>query len=216
MSALIGRMRVGLEGTHTVDLGASRALSPYWQLSARYDAGDGHNGAGLEVATGVRYATSRIEALVEGRWLAVRSGEAYEEFGATASLEFKPRSDGLGMAAVCATELGHTGWWCAIIVARAIMARPHRAAERSTAGLWSTDARIGYTLALPGVAAHLTPFGQFNLAGESSVRARTGIRLDRGDGQRSRMGIEAGLGLVEPPSGGGIDGAIDLSIEARF
>ena len=218
LSASVGRMRVGIEGEHTIDLGASRSLSPYWQLSARYDAGDGHTGGGVELAGGVRYATARIEAQVLGRWLAVRSGAEYQELGASVSLEFKPRSDGMGLTASLLQSWGTPGGGAQSMWREQALWGAHAAAvdHRVADHLWSTDTRVGYALALPGTAGRLTPFGEFNLAGESSVRSRTGVRLDRGDQQRSHMGFEVGLGLVERPLGGGGDCAIDVSIEARF
>lgn len=217
LSASVGRLRVGIEGEHTLHLGALHALSPYWQLNARYDSGDGHTGGGLELAGGVRFATPRIEVQVQGRWLAVNSDAPYEEFGASASLQFRPRSDGMGFTASLQQNWGTPGrgpqsMWRAQALRTTYVAH----ADRPALDPWSTDARVGYALALPGTAGRLTPFSEFKLAGNSSVRGRTGVRLDRGDYQRSQMGLEVGLGLAERPFGDGAAGTFDVSIDARF
>ena len=217
LSASVGRMRVGVKGEHTLHLGASHELSPYWQLSARYDAGDGHTGGGVEMAGGVRYASARIEVHVQGRWLAVRSDAQYEEFGAGASLEFRPRSDGMGFTASLQQNWGMPGRGTQSMWREQALRTVYAAqADRPAVNPWSTDARVGYALALPGTAGRLTPFGEFRLAGESSVRGRAGVRLDRGGHQRSQMGLEVGLGLSDRSLVGGAAGTIDVSIEARF
>ena len=215
LSASVGRMRVGVEGEHTLALGEAGSLRPYWQMTGRYDAGDGRNGAGVELAGGVRYETPRIEAQVQGRWLAVRSGNAYEEFGASVSLEFTPRSDGLGLSGSLQQNWGNSGGGAQSMWREQALRAAYGKADRRAVDLWSTDARVGYAIALPGTAGHMTPFGEFRLAGESSVRTRAGVRLERGVAQRSHLGLEIGLGLVERAPGRTAT-AIDISFEARF
>ena len=184
-------------------------------MTGRYDAGDGHTGAGLELAGGLRYANPRIEVQVKGRWLAVRSGDAYEEFGASASLEFTPRLDGLGLSGTLQQNWGDSGGGAQSMWREQALRATYGNADRRMADLWSTDARVNYVIALPGTAGSLTPFGEFRLAGESPVRARAGVKLERGVAQRSHLGLEIGLGLVErtPHS---TATRIDISFESRF
>ena len=218
LTSTVHRTRLGVEGEHAFSLGVHGSLRPFWQVNARYDGGDGHTGGGVELAAGLRYGSDRFEAQVQARWLAVQSGEAYEEFGGSASLEFKPRQDGLGLAASVsqswgAADTGSQSMWReqAMWAAYGVDGR-RRPADHET---WSTDGRIGYALALPGTAGLLTPFGEFRLAGESSVRQRAGVRLDRSDLRGSRLGVELGVGVVERPLQRAA-GAVDISVDARF
>ena len=215
LSASISRIRVGIEGEHPLVLAEDGSLQPYWQLTGRYDAGDGHTGTGLELAGGLRYATPRIEVKVKGRWLAVRSEDAYEEFGASASLEFTPHPDGLGLSATLQQNWGNSGGGVQSMWREQALRATYGDADRQTAHLWATDARVDYVIALPGTAGHLTPFGEFRLAGESPVRARAGVQLERGAVQRSHSSLELGLGLVErtPQRTATM---IDISFESRF
>lgn len=132
----------------TFILGATRSLRPYWQLSARHDAGDGHTGAGVELTGGLRYSTARIEAQMQLRCLAVRTGQAYEEFGASASLEFKPRSDGMGLTASLQQGWGSPGGGTQSMW-RDQPLRASGAPSPHASDSWSTDARVGYALARP-------------------------------------------------------------------
>ena len=215
LSASISRIRVGIEGEHTLALAEAGSLQPYWQLVGRYDAGDGHTGTRLELAGGLRYATPRIEFQVKGRWLAVRSGDVYEEFGASASLEFTPRPDGLGLSATLQQNWGNSGGGAQSMWRAQTLHAAYGHADRRTPDLWSTDARVDHAIALPGTAGHLTPFGEFRLAGESPVRARAGVQLERGIVQRPHLGLELGLGLVERTQQRTAT-AIDISFESRF
>lgn len=215
LSASISRIRVGVEGEHTLSVAETGSLKPYWQLTGRYDAGDGHTGTGLELAGGLRFATPRIKAQLNGRWIAVRSEDAYEEFGASASLEFTPRPDGLGLSAALQQNWGNSGGGAQSMWREQALHAAYGNADRLTADLWSTNARVDYTIALRGSAGRLTPFGEFRLTGESPVRTRTGVHLERGVTQRSHLGLQIGLGLVERTPHPTAT-TIDISFESRF
>ena len=85
---------------------ASGAVSPFVQLGGRYDGGDGETGAGLELVTGVRASTSRVDLEARGRWLSVHSASGYSEYGAMARLVVKSRADGTGLQAALSPRWG--------------------------------------------------------------------------------------------------------------
>ena len=104
LESAVQRARLGIEGE--VELAA---LQPYWQLSARYDGGDGQIGNGLDVVAGVRYKASRVSLEAQGRWLLLHSATGYEEFSATASLTVSPNEDSSGFVLRLSPRWGQTG-----------------------------------------------------------------------------------------------------------
>ena len=212
LSATVGRVRVGVEGEHDLTL-AGGALQPFWRVSGRYDGGDGVTGGGLELATGVRYRSERLEAQVQGRWLTMHSVSSQEEFGASASLRINARANGLGFAASLSPRWGAAEGSGAIW--REDLLRDSHRLPAQRANPWSMDGRLEYGFALPRMAGVLKPFGETRLAGESSARQRFGLRFDRSVNDWSLLGVELGLGRVGRPTGG-TDHAIDLTVEAWF
>ena len=212
LSATVGRMRVGVEGEHDLTL-AGGALQPFWRVSGRYDGGDGVTGGGLELATGVRYRSERLEAQVQGRWLTMHSASSQEEFGASASLRINARANGLGFAASLSPRWGAAEGSGAIW--REDLLRDSHRLPTQRANPWSMDGRLEYGFALPRMAGVLKPFGETRLAGESSARQRFGLRFDRSVNDWSMLGVELGLGRVGRPTGG-TDHAIDLTVDAWF
>ena len=212
LSATVGRVRVGVEGEHDLTL-AGGALQPFWRVSGRYDGGDGVTGGGLELATGVRYRSERLEAQVQGRWLTMHSASSQEEFGASASLRINARANGLGFAASLSPRWGAAEGSGAIW--REDLLRDSHRLPAQRANPWSMDGRLEYGFALPRMAGVLKPFGETRLAGESSARQRFGLRFDRSVNDWSLLGVELGLGCVGRPTGG-TDHAIDLTVDAWF
>ena len=212
LSATVGRVRVGVEGEHDLTL-AGGALQPFWRVSGRYDGGDGVTGGGLELATGVRYRSERLEAQVQGRWLTMHSVSSQEEFGASASLRINARANGLGFAASLSPRWGAAEGSGAIW--REDLLRDSHRLPAQRANPWSMDGRLEYGFALPRMAGVLKPFGETRLAGESSARQRFGLRFDRSVNDWSLLGVELGLGRVGRPTGG-TDHAIDLTVDAWF
>ena len=55
--------------------------TPFLELAARQDGGDGVTGTGLELAGGMRFAAPRVDVELRGRWLAAHIQEGTEERG---------------------------------------------------------------------------------------------------------------------------------------
>ena len=104
LAARVHRGRLALEASR-----ASGAVSPFVQLGARWDGGDGQTGGGLEVVTGLRASTARLDLEGRGRWLSAHAAAGYQEYGVTARLAVRPRPDGTGLRAVLAPRWGAAG-----------------------------------------------------------------------------------------------------------
>ena len=99
------QQRVSLEASYRVGV-----LVPALEVGWRNDEGDGETGNGLEVGGGLRYVTAYgLTAEVDGRWLALHSGEI-EEWGVGGSIRFEPgSSQGQGFWMSITPEWGETG-----------------------------------------------------------------------------------------------------------
>ncbi len=99
LSADIWRGRAGLEMSRGFKFGDSE-VTPFMEVSARRDGGDGLAGTGLELAGGLRYSASRLEVEARGRWLAAHTESGAEESGLsfTARLGAGERERGLSFA----------------------------------------------------------------------------------------------------------------------
>ena len=113
LASSVQRARLGMEGEFD-----RFAVQPFWQLSARYDGGDGQTGAGIDLVTGLRFAAPRVSFEAQGTWFMLRSATdatdatnepLYEEFSATASLTVTARNDGTGLMLRLAPKWGRTG-----------------------------------------------------------------------------------------------------------
>ena len=75
------RLRGGLEASKRFALPDGAALSPFAELAARRDGGDGVAGSGVELAGGLRYAAAGVSVEARGRWLAAHSEKGVRERG---------------------------------------------------------------------------------------------------------------------------------------
>ena len=68
-----------------------RHFIPTLEIGVRNDGGDGETGNGLEIGGDVEYRATDLglRVSVNGRWLAVHSGEL-EEWGVGGSIRFEP------------------------------------------------------------------------------------------------------------------------------
>ena len=169
------RFRLGLEGARTLVIAASCAtLTPFGELSGRFDGGDGQTGGGLEVAGGMRYkcARSRFQLEARGRILALNS--AYEERGGSIMASLSPKRDGLGLSMSVAPR-----WGAADRGAQALWREDTLQTGRF--GLspndWSMDALVGYSMRVRPLQGILTPFAEFGPVSADRSLTRLGFRL---------------------------------------
>ena len=103
------QQRVSMEVSHTCIVCENRYVIPTLEVGLRNDAGDGETGNGLEIGGDVEYRATDLglRIVLNGRWLAVHSGEL-EEWGVGGSVRFEPGA-GQGLWMSITPEWGEMG-----------------------------------------------------------------------------------------------------------
>ncbi len=168
------RFRGGLEASKRFALEGGASVSPFAELAARRDGGDGVAGSGVELAGGVRYAGPGISVEARGRWLAAHSAKGARERGASATVRLDPEAGGRGLS------LALTPRWGAPAAGSGALWREEAPEASGASGGGALDARLGYGFALaPGAGGLLTPFAEAGLAGgDDGPRLRLGTRFE--------------------------------------
>ena len=159
------QQRVSVEVSHTSGVNQERYFIPTLEVGVRNDGGDGETGNGLEIGGDVEYRAIDLglRVSVNGRWLAVHSGEL-EEWGVGGSIRFEPGArggEGQGFWMSITPEWGETSsragaLWDAKIedVERASQEREARLGAEAGYGLG-----IGKALFTPSAGVSLTNQG---------------------------------------------------------
>ena len=201
------RVRLMLEGSGSVALGGV-VLRPRVEAGLRYDGGDAETGAGIELGGGLGYAAGRIAVQVNARGLVAHEDAAYEEWGFSGSVQYRPGKDGRGLtmqlgSAWGATQSGVQSLWARADASGLARSTGFQAAQRF-------QAELGYGLAGPKGRALWVPF----LQGESSGGAQAlvlGVRMTSG------AHISAGLEIGGRASAGAeIEPAVQLNGSVRW
>ena len=167
------RFRLTTELSHELLFSSGTSLTPWAELGARHDGGDGQTGAGLELGGGLRYRVPQVGLTAEGygRWLAVHEG-ALQEWGVGAMVTIDPGMDRRGLSASVTPSWGETA------------SGVQRLWQQGAAGpAWygtsraQVDAQLGYGVPVFGGRSVLTPFGAMTLAGDEARRYRLGGSL---------------------------------------
>ena len=167
------RLRGGLEASRRFALQDGAALSPFAELAARRDGGDGVAGSGIELAGGVRYAAAGVSVEARGRWLAAHTENGVRERGLSAALRFDPEAGGRGLS------LSLTPRWGAQAGGTGALWRDEAPGASGASEDGALDARLGYGFALaPGAGGVLTPFAEAGTAGGGDRRLRLGTRFE--------------------------------------
>ena len=166
------RLRGGLEASRRFALQDGAALSPFAELAARRDGGDGPAGGGIELAGGVRYAAAGVSVEARGRWLAAHSEKGVRERGLSATVRLDPEAGGRGLS------LALTPRWGASAGGTDKLWREDAPQVSGAADAGALDARLGWGFALaPGAGGLLTPFAEAGTAG-GDRRLRLGTRFE--------------------------------------
>ena len=88
----VTRLRLGLAGSWTVDLGQGARLTPTLEAGARHDGGAADTGFGLELGGGIAWHAPRwgLSLDIKGRTLIAHEQAGFTERGLSASLAFDP------------------------------------------------------------------------------------------------------------------------------
>ena len=196
------RGRLGLEGSRRFAFEGGRTLTPFLELAARQDGGDGLTGTGLEVAGGLRHGAPGIDVELRGRWLAAHTQENTEERGVSLTVRMLPKDRGRGLSLSLSPRWG-AGTGGADALWRNEIPKGAPGAGSSRAG--RLEGEVGYGLPLFGDRFTGTPNLGFGLSNggardyrigwrlTSAVRGDPGFRVDLDAARR-----EAGNGGEEP------------------
>ena len=169
------RFRLGIEGAHTFQMGSCAKVTPYGEVSGRFDGGDGQTGGGLEAAGGLRYECPRSRFRLEARGRVLALNSAYSETGGSVMASYSPGADGLGLSMALAPSWGASGGGAqALLRDDAFRRIGHLGSTRDD---WSMDAQVGYGMRLQPVPGVLTPFALLGPAGAGS-QMRLGVRFE--------------------------------------
>ena len=105
MEVEINRVRAGLEGSYTIDMG-NGTFVPFADLNVRNDGGDGDTGTGIEVSGGVRLSFNSFNLEARGRVLASQGADDYSEHGFSLVATLNPSADGSGISFTLAPRWG--------------------------------------------------------------------------------------------------------------
>ena len=181
------RLRAGVEASRRFEAGSGRSYTPFLEVAARRDGGDGLTGTGLEMAGGLRHSAPGIHVELRGRWLAAYSQKGTEERGLSAIVRMQPKADGRGPSLTLSPRWG-AGTGGARALWRDEMPKAGANAGAASGGnAASLDARTGYGFGVTPYGV-VTPFAETGLSGGGdSRRLRLGTRFDAA---RMRLGVE--------------------------
>ena len=92
------RVRAGVEASRRFETEGGRTFTPFLEIAARQDGGDGLTGTGLEVAGGLRHSAPGVDIELRGRWLAAHTQEGTEERGVSLTVRMLPTDRGRGLS----------------------------------------------------------------------------------------------------------------------
>ena len=186
------RARLGVEASLPLVIEGGSALTPFVDVGARVDEGDGETGNGVEVAAGVRYGGKTVRFEAKARQLVMHDDEEYEESGASATLVVAPGSNGRGLSLSVAPRWGGAANATDALWRRDDAFSAANAAREAARGFqdgdarWGVAGRIGYGMPLKQRKGTVTPFGEVDMASAEQQRTRVGVKyaIDRlgGDG----------------------------------
>ena len=182
----VTRLRLMLDTSRDFTL-AGGTLTPSLEAGVRRDAGDAEEGAGFELGAGLSYQGAGISIEGKVRTLVAHNDDAYEEWGASASVRIDPGSDGRGMslavaptwgsAASAAEQLWGAGDATRLVGSEAFEAKTH------------LDTEIGYGLGAPQGWGVVTPYAGVTLSDGAQRTLRGGLRWNAS--QSATMALEA-------------------------
>ena len=181
------RVRAGVEASRRFEAGSGRSYTPFLEVAARRDGGDGLTGTGLEMAGGLRHSAPGIHVELRGRWLAAYSQKGTQERGLSAIVRMQPKADGRGPSLTLSPRWG-AGTAGARALWREEMPKAGANAGAASGGNGAAlDARTGYGFGMTPYGV-VTPFAETGLSGGGdSRRLRLGTRFDAA---RMRLGVE--------------------------
>ena len=169
----VQRLRIGAEASLPMAL-RGVPVSPFINVAARFDGGDGATGGGVELAGGFRYQGSAVSLEVKGRTLAMHADENYSEEGVKATLVVGPDSR-KGFRLLLSPRWG--GAAEAMDIFR-YQGHPFAGALRRENRGWGLGSRVSYGFDMWRRPGTIMPFGEVDLSREAYRRARVGVSYE--------------------------------------
>ena len=169
----VQRLRIGAEASLPMAL-RGVPVSPFINVAARFDGGDGATGGGVELAGGFRYQGSAVSLEVKGRTLAMHADESYSEEGVKATLVVGPDSR-KGFRLLLSPRWG--GAAEAMDIFR-YQGHPFASALRRENRGWGLGSRVSYGFDMWHRPGTIMPFGEVDLSREAYRRARVGVSYE--------------------------------------
>ena len=198
------RVRLRLEGSASITLANGGVLTPTLDAGMRYDSGDAETGAGVEVGGGLAYTAGRITVQVDGRTLLMHSDSAYEEWGFSSTIVYRPRDDGRGLAfnvgsAWGVTRSGVWSLWDAYGIG-------HLAQDNFAAPTQRCEIELGYGVTRPKGPGPWYPYVAADTGDGDGQSLRAGFRIS--SGRNLDASVEIGRLVLD-------DGSRDHAIHVR-
>ena len=183
----VSRIRLRVQGARSFSSPSGATFTPNMEIGFRHDAGDAETGAGVEIGAGARYDSGALSAEGRVRGLVAHEERGYEEWGASATVEFAPGRSGRGLSLAITPRWG---------TAHSAADQLWSAGSTKALGLDTRDAAgrhldllAGYGVGLGADRGVLTPYAGMTLGADAGRTMRGGAwwRL----GENVQMNIEA-------------------------
>ena len=223
------RARVGVEFSYTADnrpvVGGVRlpsvggyhgTFTPFVEIAARHDAGDGPTGTGGEVAAGVRYQGDSVSFEAKARSLVVHTADGYKETGASATLVVEPR-DRRGWRFSVSPRWGDAAESTDVFFRSDYAARLARAEAGGKAAAaydeWRMNARLERAMPLRGRVGQAAPFAETSFAGDTK-RARAGFSFQTRTSHAGDLRFDVAGERADSPRG--TENRVLVRMQGRF
>ena len=205
------RARVSAEGAHARALEGGATVTETLEVGARWDAGDGATGGGVEAGGGLAWMDPSRGVTLEARGRAlVAHRRDLDDWGVSGALRVDPGFAGRGLSFRLAPSWGTAGSGLARRWEDGAAAFPDGAGTRAPSGA-RLETELGYGLpAFSGLGA-ATPYTGFTSARDGERGLHVGARLGLGDD----LDLDLRASRDRAP-GGALDHAIELRATARW
>ena len=212
----VQRARAGVETSFPLVSPDGGELTPFVDIGARYDAGDGQTGTGAEVAVGMRASGGALRFEAKARTLVMQGEEDYSETGASATVIVEPGSNGKGLRLSLSPRWGGADDSMDVFWQRD-RGNGLQAFKREMERGWGVAGRVDYGMAVNGRrgdAATVRPFGEVDVVDDDNQRLRVGMAYELESDAERPLKFEISSERVERDVG--TEQRYLLSAEGRF
>ncbi len=182
------QVRVSLEGERAVRVDEGATLTPSGEIGLRHDGGDAHDGVGVEIGAGLRFATNRVSASGRVETLVARGRRGYREWRAGGSIHVAPDDSGRGVSLTMAPSWGPASGGSERL--RSVRDAAALAADAGTRPEGRLEGEIGYGLPAFGSRFTATPKLGFRL---SRTDREYSIGWSLSPARRTRVSFDLGV-----------------------